>query len=222
MSNVAAIVLAAGRSRRMGKFKPLLPFGDKTVIETVIDNLQDAGVDEIIVVVGHESDAVRKRLQGSNVSFVQNPNPDTAMSASIALGIGAISPDGKAALITPVDCPAVPPEVMRQVVANWRTGAELIQPEHLGKGGHPVLIDLKYRDELLDRDSATSLRAFFDKHREEVLRLPVASPFIARDMDTWDDYVGLHQAVFGRKPRESALSDEPNDQPTGTHQTSSK
>jgi molybdenum cofactor cytidylyltransferase len=210
MNDVAAIILAAGRARRMGKFKPLLLFGNKTVIETVVDNFHTADIEKVVVVTGQHGDDVRQRLNDRSVTLVTNPNPDSEMSVSIALGLLAIDPKAKAVLITPVDHPAVPSEIVGSLIENWRGGAKLIQPEFEGKGGHPVLIDLSFRNELSNLDSGEGLRGFFEKHRAEVLRLPVDSPFIAQDMDTWDDYVRLHEAVFSRKPEENQQSDDLN------------
>jgi molybdenum cofactor cytidylyltransferase len=209
MKDVAAIILAAGRSRRMGKFKPLLPFGNQTVIESCVSNLRAANIAEIVLVVGHHAEDVREQLKLASVALVTNPNPDSEMSASIALGIEALEDSAGAALIMPADHPAIDPETIRFLIEKWRGGAKLVQPEFEGKGGHPVLIDLSYRDELKRLDSATGLRGFFNKHRAEVLRLPVDSPFVARDMDTWEDYRALHQDVFGRKPRETVDIAEP-------------
>lgn len=203
MKDVAAIVLAAGRSRRMGKFKPLLPFGNQTVIEAVVNNLRAAEVEEIVVIVGHKAEAVQEQLRTVGVKFVVNPNPDSEMSASIALGASAITSTAKALLITPVDHPAVPPHIIEQLNKEWRDGAKLIQPEFEGKGGHPVLIDLSYREALVNLDPQTGLRGFFERHRAGVLRLQVDTPLVARDMDTWDDYLRLHETVFGRKPPEN-------------------
>jgi CTP:molybdopterin cytidylyltransferase MocA len=202
VKEVAAILLAAGRSRRMGAFKPLLPFGDRTVIECCIKNLRDAGIGEIIVVLGHRAEELRQHLQGDNVSFVVNPNPDSEMSVSIARGIERVNKDALAVIIGLVDHPAVSPETIGILIQEWKAGAKLVQPEHQGRGGHPVLVDLDYRAQLLNLDPKQGLRALFEAHRTEVRRVPVASPFVARDMDTWDDYCTLHQAVFGRKPEE--------------------
>jgi CTP:molybdopterin cytidylyltransferase MocA len=69
-----------------------------------------------------------------------------------------------------------------------------------GAAGHPVLVDQRYFGELLHLDRERGLRGFFEQHRAETLRLPVPSPFIARDLDTWEDYVALHQEVFGKPP----------------------
>ena len=203
MKEIAAIILAAGRSRRMGKFKPLLPFGNQTVIESCVSHLRAAGVSEIVVVVGHRAEDVREKLKSALVNFVTNPNPDSEMSASIALGIGALTHVPGAVLLTPVDHPAIDPKTIGFLIEKWRGGAKLIQPDFKGKGGHPVLIDLSYRDELKGLDPDAGLRGFFNKHRAAVLRLAVDTPFVARDMDTWEDYRALHEDVFGRKPEET-------------------
>lgn len=210
MNDVAAIVLAAGRSRRMGKFKPLLPFGATTVIESCVNNLRSAGIDEIVIVVGHRAGEVRRQMKSARVSLVTNPDPDGDMSGSVALGAGALSDTVRAVLVTPVDHPAVPPDIIRLLVERWRLGAQLVQPEFAGRGGHPVLIDLSFRKALLNLDSKAGLRGFFAAQRPHVLRLPVPSPFVARDMDTWEDYCALHQEVFGLKPEEKAAANEPN------------
>jgi CTP:molybdopterin cytidylyltransferase MocA len=103
-------------------------------------------------------------------------------------------------MIALVDHPGVPPEVIKAVVEAWRNGARLVQPEYEGHGGHPVLVDLAYRKELLTLDPAGGLRSFFAAHRAEVRRVPVQSPYVARDMDTWEDYRRLHKDVFGVAP----------------------
>ncbi len=197
---VSAILLAAGRSRRMGAFKPLLPFGGSTVIESCIANLRSAGVENLVIVVGHRHEEVQAKLKNQDVVFAINPDPDSEMSVSIACGLKLIDEGARALLIAPVDHPAVPPEVVTQLINEWRAGARLLQPEHNGHGGHPVLIDLLYRHELLSLNQDQGLRGFFAAHREAVRRLPVASPYVARDMDTWEDYRQLHQDVFGGPP----------------------
>ena len=206
---IAAIILAAGRSRRMGKFKPLLPFGNQTVIESCVSNLRAAGVSEIVVVLGHQAEAVREQLSAVSVAFVTNPNLDSEMSASIVLGVDGLTDRARAVLITPADHPAIHPETIGMLIEKWRGGAKLIQPEFQGKGGHPVLIDLSYREELKRLDPGAGLRGFFNQHRADVLRLAVESPFVARDMDTWEDYCALHEDVFGRKPEEITDLNEP-------------
>jgi molybdenum cofactor cytidylyltransferase len=201
VNDIAAILLAAGRSRRMGAFKPLLPFGDQTVVECCINNLRAADITDIIVVAGHRADDIQEQLKGLDVSIVVNPDPDSEMSVSIGCGIEQLPANAKAVLVALVDHPAGPPEVIRILIDEWRRGGKLIQPEHGGRGGHPVLIDLIYRDELLALDPKRGLRALFEAHRAEVRRVPVDSPYVARDMDTWEDYRRLHEDVFGVSPQ---------------------
>jgi len=197
------MVLAAGRSRRMGAFKPLLPFGNQTVIESSIANLRAAGANQIIIVVGHRGDEIQEQLASTDVSFAINHNPDSPMASSIALGMCQVSDGSEAVLITPADHPAVPAQTIKSIVKAWEGGAALVQPEYEGRGGHPVLVSRKYFEELRQLDRTSGLRGFFSLHRGETSRLPVNSPFVARDMDTWEDYLALHQEAFGSPPRQS-------------------
>jgi molybdenum cofactor cytidylyltransferase len=190
----------------MGAFKPLLPFGAGTVAGACVGGLRAAGVSEVVVVVGHRAAEVRAALGGfEGIRFAVNEEAESEMGVSVARGVEALGADAGAALVALVDQPAVPAsEIERLIEARRRTGARLIIPQWEGRGGHPVLVDLGFREELLDVVPRRGLRALFDAHRAEVLRLPAGSPFVARDMDTWEDYVSLHREVFGEEPVESS------------------
>ncbi len=180
----------------MGAFKPLLPFGDKTVIESCLDYLREAGIENIVVVLGHRADEIRERLK--NVTFAINPDPDSEMGASIAAGVPAVP--ARAVVIALVDHPAIPPKVVSALIDEWRKGARIVIPTWQNRGGHPVLVDLTFKHELLNLDRLGGLRALFKSHEKDVKRVPVDSPFVARDMDTWDDYVLLYEDVVGHPP----------------------
>ncbi|HEY0005490.1 MAG TPA: nucleotidyltransferase family protein [Pyrinomonadaceae bacterium] len=201
MSKIAAILLAAGRSRRMGAFKPLLPFGEKTVAESCIEYLLDGGVESIVVVLGHRAEELRGRLEHLPVIFTLNPEAESEMSASIARGAVSLPARTAAVLIALCDQPAIPPEVVSRLIEEReRTGGRLIVPEFEGRIGHPVLLDFDFREELLKLDARGGLRSLFEKQKEEVVRVPVGSPYVARDMDTWDDYRALYEDVFHQAP----------------------
>lgn len=197
MTHVAAILLAAGQSKRMGAFKPLLPFGKKTVIESCIDYLREGGVETIVVVLGHRADEVRAKLEKLDVSFAFNPDPNSEMGASVVAGIRELPETAKATLIALCDHPAVPASVVSTLIDAWTNGARLVIPTCQNRGGHPVLVDLSFKSELLNLGSSGGLRALFEAHPNEVHRIEVESPFIARDMDTWDDYLTLHREATG-------------------------
>ena len=199
---VAAVLLAAGRSRRMGAFKPLLPFGGVTVVESCVKTLQAAGAAETVVVVGHRAEDVRAALAGrGGLRFAVNEDATSEMGASIARGVEALSAATKAALVALVDHPAVPAAEVRKLVEAWvATGAPLVLPEWEGRGGHPVLVDMRLKEELLSLDARGGLRSLFAKHAGEVLRVPAGSPYVVRDMDTWGEYAALYRDVFGTEP----------------------
>lgn len=186
----------------MGAFKPLLPFGKRTVIESCIDDLRKGGVETIIVVLGHRAEEVRTQINRLKVICVQNPDPDSEMNASIEIGVREVPASAEATLIALADHPAVAPSVVSTLISEWQSGASLVIPTWRNRGGHPVLVDLRYRPELNNLDPARGLRALFEARPDEVKRVPVDSPFVARDMDTWDDYRALYKEIFGEPPPE--------------------
>ncbi len=185
----------------MGAFKPLLPFGEKTVIECCVESLRGAGVKEIIVVAGHRAGELRETLKHSPVRLALNEEAASEMGVSIARGIEQLAGEAAAVLIALADQPAISPEAIRAVIETYeRTRAPFVVPRHRGLGGHPVLVDLKFREELSRLGEGRGLRGLMAEHAEEVSRVQVDCPFVARDMDTWDDYVALHLRVFGVAP----------------------
>ncbi len=206
MNDLVAILLAAGQSKRMGAFKPLLPFGETTVIRSCILNLRAGGINDIVAVLGHRAGDVKESLKdfsafnNLHLRFALNPEPESEMSASIACGVRELPTEAKAVLIALTDQPAIPAAVVRGLLDQWHSGNKLVIPEFEGRGGHPVLVDLSFREELLSLDPNLGLKAFFDAHRNKVRRFSMSSPYIARDMDTWDDYRALHKEVFGILP----------------------
>lgn len=184
----------------MGRFKPLLPFGRITVVENTIQYLRDANVSHIVLVVGHRENELRELLRNQDVIFAVNARPESAMSESVRLGVQAAPLSSEMILVTPVDYPAVSSQVVSELIQSWRDGTGLVIPTWNSRGGHPVLIDSSFREELFSLDS--DLRSFFASHQSETRRLPVSSPFVVRDIDTWDDYVKLHQDFFGFPPKE--------------------
>lgn len=189
----------------MGAFKLTLPFGERTVIESSVSNLLEAGIDDVVVVLSHRAEEVRSALSHlHSVRFAVNPEAESEMGASIGYGVRALRETAEAILIALADHPAVPSDVIARLHdARSETGARIVVPVWQGRGGHPVLIDAIFRERLVNLDPSRGLRALFDEHLDEVFRLEVDAPYVARDMDTWDDYLSLHREVFGRPPREA-------------------
>ena len=122
---------------------------------------------------------------------------------SIDVGIRALPETTRAVVIALVDHPAVPASIVSKLIEQWQQGdAKIVIPTWQDRGGHPVLIDLSFRRELENLAQPTSggLRQLFNSHQRDVKRLPLDSPFVARDMDTWDDYLALYEEAFGYPP----------------------
>lgn len=202
MEHVAVILLAAGHGQRMGAYKPLLPFGTRTIIETCIDNFLRAGIEDIIAVIpAHREEEMRARLAHLQIRFAVNAIETSEMSDSITRGVEHLSVETEAIFIALADQPMIAPAVIRKLLdERGRTRAHIIAPEYRGRGGHPVLIDLVLRDELLHLDPERGLRALLEALKDDVRRVAFDTEYVVRDMDTWDDYCALHAETFGVAP----------------------
>jgi len=158
----------------------------------------EGGADSVVVVLGHRADDIRRKLGDLDVSFAINPDPTSDMTASIAAGVRVLPESTRAIMIAPADYPAIPAPVVATLIAEWSNGFRLVKPTTAGHGGHPVLIDSTLRDELQNLDPTIGLKSLFARYQTEVKRVEVTSPFIARDIDTWDDYLTLCSEIFGK------------------------
>lgn len=186
---VSAILLAAGESRRMGSFKQLLPLGGKTFVECCVDNLLASKAGEVVVVTGHREADVRAALAGRSVRFAHNTDYRAGMSSSIKHGIAALRDDARACLIALVDQPEISINVFNLVIDAYLADAPLIVvPTYEGRRGHPIVLDLKLRNEILQMDPNSGLRQVVSSHREQTRFLDVSTQTVLLDFDTPEDY----------------------------------
>lgn len=188
-SNIAAIVLASGYSRRMGCFKPLLPLGDRRMIERVIALFRDAGIDEILVVIGHRGAEIMRVADPLNVVCVKNPDYAEGMFTSVLAGVRALSENSQAFFIHPVDIPLVRWQTVCQLAeASKDSSAAVVYPTFNGQRGHPTLIRSHLREQILEWPGTGGLRKFLQSYDDESLELPVADEAVLLDLDTPNDY----------------------------------
>lgn len=187
---ICALVPAAGMSTRMGSPKQLLPFGGKTVLQTVVDTLLEADLDGILVVLGHRADAVRDSLAKRPVLFHLNPDYRNGMFTSILSGLSALEKSADAALIALGDQPNVRASVVRKVAAAYRKGNKgIVVPVHRGKRGHPGLVDLgRYLSEIRSVTGEYGLKPVMRGHPDDTLEVEVADEGVLRDIDTPEEY----------------------------------
>ncbi len=188
-SAITAIVLAAGFSERMGRFKPLLPLGAYRTIERVVNLFQAAGVEEILVVTGHRADEIRQAVASRNVRCVENPDFSSGMFSSVLAGIDNLPARCRAFFIHPVDIPLVRPHTVRQLTAAMENASTaILYPTFDGRRGHPTLIRTCLAPQILKWTGSGGLRAFLKRHDAESLELPVVDEAVLLDLDTPDDY----------------------------------
>ena len=201
---VYAIVLSAGMSTRMGSPKQLLPFGDRTVLQRIVDTLLRTDLSGVVVVLGHRAEAVRESLSGRPVGFCLNPDYRAGMFSSVCCGLSALPTGADAALIVLGDQPQIDAEVVRRVVAAYREEEKgIVIPTFEGGRGHPALVDLgRYRDEIFGLSGEAGLKPVMRGHPEDTLELPVDEAGILRDIDTPEDY----RAELQRQKKQSAVS----------------
>lgn len=188
---ISAILLAAGESRRMGTLKQLLTFRGKTFVEACVDNLLASEVAEVIVVTGHRDDEVIRAVGNRPVRYAHNDNYRLGMASSIKSGIQASSSDCKACIVALVDQPQIGADVVNTVIRNHQSPWLIVIPTYEAKKGHPILLDLKLRDEILRMDDNEGLRQVVHAHQNETFLVEVSNGEILQDCDFPQDYARL-------------------------------
>jgi molybdenum cofactor cytidylyltransferase len=202
---LAAIILAAGDSTRMGTPKALLPDPDgRPFVARLVRSFSAAGLDEIVIVTGATHHAIVEALAADGPPVqpvcVGNPEPSRGQLSSLWVGLEAVArPDVDGVLVTPVDIPMIRPATIRQVVEAWsHTRAPIVRPAVGTRHGHPVLFDRIVFDDLRRASLAEGARVVVHANIDRVVNVAVDDEGCLLDVDTPADY----QALVGRKIRE--------------------
>lgn len=195
----AAILLAAGESTRMGTPKPLLSWGDATLIEYQVRELAAAGIDDIVAVLGHAADAVRPCVP-PEARVVVNEAYRDGRASSLRTGAGVLPGDADPILVLNVDQPR-PRDVLCSLLASHRDGGALITlPVAEGRRGHPPVLAGHLLPELRNAsEEARGLRGVIGAHQEAVREADLSAPVVLLDINTPADYRRA-LARFGMAP----------------------
>lgn len=197
---IPALVLAAGRSSRMGRPKATLPLeeGD-TFLARIVRTFLEAGVDDVVVVVGHEADTIVREFSTSGLParFVLNQDYDRGQLSSLVVGLGMVDRPGVAGvLVTLVDVPLVSADTVRAVLDRYRrTHAPIVRPTSGSRHGHPLLIDRSLFDALRAADPEVGAKPIVRAHASAEGDVEVADEGAFLDIDTAEEYA---RAVSGR------------------------
>jgi molybdenum cofactor cytidylyltransferase len=195
---IAAIILAAGESRRMGFPKALLPCRieggpETTFLGHLLDVFGSSTAAPILVVVGHDASRIREAVAGTGATIVLNERYADGMLSSIRAGLRTLGATNdlriEGALVHPVDTPAVTTETVNRVIEEFEeTKAPVVLPIHAGRRGHPVLFARRLFDEIEHAPDGVGARRVVWDHEGDLLEVEVRDPGIHRDVDTPEDF----------------------------------
>ena len=187
VTKAAAIVLAAGQSRRMGPQNKLLAdFDGLPMIVRTVDALSASKVASITVVLGHEAEQVRAALSGKSVEFVENRDYAAGLSTSLRCGIAAVSQEVECALVCLGDMPRITPMEIDALLDDFSPaeGRAICVPTHGGKRGNPVVIGRRFFAEIQDIEGDVGARHLIGAYPELVHEVEMEGDAILLDIDT--------------------------------------
>ncbi len=208
-SKVAALILAAGFSSRMGAFKPLLPFDENSVIATAVNSFRQAGIFDIRVVIGYQADKILPVLKELQVRPVLNERYAEGMFSSVFAGVQTFNTQTSAFFLLPVDTPLIKRHSLKAMLRLYRrTGAAVVFPTFQGKSGHPPLIDQQCFGDILAAEGAGTLKIILKRFLCSAAELELPDRGIILDMDTPQDYARLKRYSQAKQlpVREEALA----------------
>jgi CTP:molybdopterin cytidylyltransferase MocA len=185
---IAAIVLTAGKSERMGFPKALLRFEGKTFLERILDAVERSDIGHVVVVVGHHQQEITQALHLQSVVF--NPDYERGMSTSVQAGIRALPPGCSAAGVFLVDHPLIDPDTINRLGRHVAPG-RIVVPVHEGRRGHPVFIASDIFHEILELGDDKGLNSVVRRDATRVLEVLVENSGVLRDIDTPEQFEKL-------------------------------
>jgi len=199
---VAGIILAAGCGSRMGKAKQLLPFGRTTLLGHVMDTVQSAGLDCVVLVLGFNAGQIRHALNLSrreqarpdrtSIRVIDNPDWHKGQSFSVSAGLKALPADMDGALFLLGDQPLVTVQTLHHLISAFQMSDHwILAPCFKGQRGNPVLVASPLFDRLTQPVGDAGARVLFKEFRHRMHCLAVDDPGIVRDVDTPEDYTAL-------------------------------
>ena len=194
---IAALILAAGESSRMGTDKALLLYRGRTFLEHILATLREAGVNRVAVVLGHHAEEIRPAVKLDGAKVVINPDYRRGQTSSLQTGLRAIDPtDVGAVVLCLVDHPAVSAKVVRNLISEFKEShAPVVIPTYQGQRGHPVLIARPLFSEMLALGPDEGANTVVRKYREETRFVEVDDPGILADVDDPESYRELCSAT---------------------------
>ena len=185
---IEAIVLAAGKGERLGRIKPLVSIDGEPALGRVIRAIRKAGVEMIIVVLGHAAETVQAQVDFTGCRVIVNPRYETGMAGSLIRGIESVSPAAEGVLVFHADMPTVKAETIRAVIQRAEQGARIAAPSYEAQRGFPVFLHRSCFQELIPTLTGdVGARRYIRAHAAELVLVEVDDPGAIRDIDRPED-----------------------------------
>jgi molybdenum cofactor cytidylyltransferase len=193
-----ALIPAAGKSRRMGRPKISLPLGGRTVLEHVISALQEAGISDILIVLGAHVSQMSAVLHRAGARVLVPADETHTMRATVEQGLTWLEnrfhpPETESWFLVPADYPILEPAIVRKLVRKSQRNRpySIFIPTYQGRRGHPALIGWKHVERIRAQPPGIGLNVYLRRHTKRTLEVPVDSPTILWDLDTPEDYARI-------------------------------
>ena len=191
---ISAVILAAGESKRMGKQnKLLLPVAGEALLVKLIKSVCDSDVGQVIVVIGHEAEKIRRKLNNFPLSFVYNPNFSEGMTTSIKSGVKEVSPDCDGYMICLADMPFINTSEINKLIHAYsqnriKEKRLIVIPVYQGHRGNPVLFSTEFREDILEHKIEYGCKGVIMNNFESVKEIEMDDDSMLLDVDTLEDY----------------------------------
>lgn len=197
---VSAIILAAGQSTRMGYPKALAQFDGRSFLRTVMMHFEQAGVKDLMVVLGHESGRITQELSLEETGFVINDNYEMGQFSSFQTGVRALPKDVTGVFLALVDQPQIGAEVIRTVRASFSAKPErIVLPTYRGRRGHPTLFPCRLFEEIRAAPPTISARDILAAHQGDILEVDVPDESILWNINTERDLKRIQHRMKTRR-----------------------
>jgi molybdenum cofactor cytidylyltransferase len=192
LNSIAPVILAAGDSTRMGYPKALLPLGSDIFLTRILKTIHDVGLASATIVLGKSASIIKPYIQDAGATILINPDPSRGQLSSIQLALASLGPEIHAAMIWPVDMPAVQPDLVHRLAELFNSsGSRIVLPQYGEKRGHPAVFHRSLFQEFMDAPLAEGPKNILLRHQQEISILTVQESAAVEDIDTPSDYQTL-------------------------------
>jgi molybdenum cofactor cytidylyltransferase len=189
---ISAVILAAGKSERMGRLKQLMPWQHSTVLEQTVENFVGSRANEVIVVVGYRAEEIERVLAEKPIRWVINPNYKRGMSTSMIAGLNLVDHQTQAVMFALGDQPLITSQTINRLIDEF-FGCDkgIVIPTYRGRRGHPVIFAMTYKQQLQQLEGDIGGRLLIARHPEDVLEVAVDCEGVCIDIDTMENYSSI-------------------------------